>query len=216
MTLEFNPEPGFRCFVFDGKTRATGVHKLLGKVFYRNHNSHPKGGKGLRRSQERGMRIDRELTSWVKWKKFPKRPHVFTKKVKAAFQLWGWVPVEAQGAVGIKKCRVATAFDMTVMDAEGKLGMVELKSHQGNDLNEGKFTFKSPLQDVKDTPHNRALLQVATTARYYHSWRGKAIDFTYTVEVNEHGISRHEPSAFIPRAMEHLELVLASRIKKKK
>jgi len=229
---------GFSCFLFNNKTRATGVHNLLKRTFYPNTDilkqlvsdkkkkSTSSKSKGRRihtllSAQKRGCRIDRDILVWSKGGNRYKRMHPFSCKLITAFNEWKWKPVEAQGLVGIEQCRVATAFDLLVQNDKQQLILLEIKSDTGHSFestDEKRIPwFEHP--DISSFPNNglnRALLQVALTARYFHATRGgdQTIHKTYVVKVDDEGVKRYpQCTELVTPAMAVIQKELLKRIR---
>ncbi len=204
-----------------------GLHKMLRRCFYPNfvytHDSNAaaaatasassskvskaKGrfrkGKGKDAVFRRGRQIDSDLTKWTRSSAIPKRAHPWSKMLIAAFQKWGWAPLEAQGIVGIPERRLATAFDLLMKNKKGEKVLVEVKSGFTGTFTESRDQkMEKPLEKVDSHSLNHALLQASVTAAYFASYREEEVKHVYVVRVNEEGCERFAPPPWIPSAMD--------------
>lgn len=220
MTFTFQGRGKTAAFKFNGNT-CRGLHKLLRKCFYpefvfpRPREPEVKGAKGRPGKKKkspkemmysRGRQIDNNLIKWTRSadpSKIPKRTHAWTKMLIAAFQKWGWSPLEAQGIVGIPEKRVATAFDLLMQNKKGEKVMVEVKSgFNGNFTTSNDQKLTKPLEDVESHPLNHALLQASVTASYFRNTRpDEPLKHVYVVLVNDRGCERFKPPEWMPKAL---------------
>jgi len=233
-----NNTHGFSCFYFNKKTRARGIHKLLKEILYPNTDilkqtlysqrrkkkkKRKHKGNALVSAQQRGCQIDRDIMVWSKEgdRADMKEMHPFSRKLITAFYEWKWTPVEAQGYVGMEQCRVATAFDLLVRNADKQLVLLEIKSDTGclfESTDEKHIPrFEHPgLSGFYNNGLNRALIQVALTARYFHATRPshQKIHQTYVVRVDDDRVKRYEQDmSLITSAMPIVEEELVKRIR---
>lgn len=138
----------------------------------------------------------------------------------AAFQQWGWLPVDAERNIYDERLRLATRIDLIVVElATKRVIWIELKS-TGSEEEYGPLSsdpfFLAPLQDVTCCPQNVHQLQLLTgmlvarkrykvRAQRVHGafdntlcYKGMVPDAGYVVRVHTKSkqVSRHAPPAW--------------------
>lgn len=154
-----------------------GAHKLLAKWFYptwsyeksryskepEEQNTKHKVSK--RQTPEaaigRGKKVDADLQYWTENGVLPEKAHACSRSLVRYFGRNKLKPFRAQRIVGIPNKRVATAIDLVLKDAEGKLVLVETKTSTNNAYFDkaGGQLLSAPLNDVPSSASSHALLQ---------------------------------------------------------
>lgn len=150
-------------------------------------------------------------------KKIPPAPklkyHNYVKPCIRAVLARGLVPISCQLTVGSEERRVATDLDMLAWDKQKKqVAVIELKSgYEGIwTVPSGKgATFNAPLDEVPDTPNNKAHLQALSGALLYRASRKTSYTpDAYVLHVDSTGVTLRKT----PEAIAQHETAIANRL----
>jgi hypothetical protein len=203
-----------QCFCL-GKTRLRGITRVAREVFYpqekrvRYTPDFPDRKAAPGSGFSRGLRVDREITTWVNSGRRPAGAHKWTIDIAKVLNREGLTPLRAQVAVHDQSSRLGTACDLVCASSCGHFVVVELKcGYEGGYAKSRGFMQKS-LQGLPDSPYCQHQLQLILTMHLFSKTFGVRTVKGIVVRASREGVylyaARPKLASFLPKILRSMQ-----------